>query len=173
LTSVTIPISVTSIGESAFAGCNGLKTVNWNAKNCGDFSHDYDYKPPFYQLKGITTFNFGNEVEKIPAYLCCELSGLTSVIIPNSVTSIGRNAFGGCSGLTSVTLGNSVTSIGNYAFYCTGLKDVKCFAKNPPSLINVSEPFYTYSIPLSVPAESVEKYKTAYGWSRFKTIIGI
>ena len=91
LTSVTIGNSVTSIGSRAFYNCSGLKTVNWNAKNCAGF--EYAGSAPFFGLTGITSFNFGNEVEKIPAYLCYQLSGLTSVTIGNSVTSIGIDAF--------------------------------------------------------------------------------
>ena len=108
LTSVTIGNSVTSIGWSAFSGCSGLKTVNWNAKNCADPSY---YYAPFEDLTGIKTFTFGNEVEKIPAYLCYGLSGLTSVAIPNSVTEIGLDAFAGCTGFTKV-------DISDLASYC-------------------------------------------------------
>ena len=123
LTSVTIPNSVTEIGSFAFDGCISLKTVNWNARNCADFSNS-DYAP-FQGLTGITTFNFGNEVEKIPAYLCYDHSGLKSATIPNSVKTISDYAFDGCSGLTSVTIGNSVTSIGYSAFSgCSGLTSV-------------------------------------------------
>ena len=122
LTSVTIPNSVTSIGSDAFSGCSGLTTVNWNAKSCADCSSS---NPPFNGLTGITSFNFGNEVEYIPAYLCYGVAGLTNVTIPNTVTSIGKYAFGGCTGLTSVTIGNSVTSIGYGAFSsCSGLTSV-------------------------------------------------
>ncbi|MBQ0073471.1 MAG: leucine-rich repeat protein, partial [Prevotella sp.] len=46
---------------------------------------------------------FGDEVEYIPARLCCYITCLTSVTIPNSVTSIGSSAFSECSNLTSVT----------------------------------------------------------------------
>ena len=34
LTSITIPNSVTSIGNYAFYGCTALVTLNYNAKNC-------------------------------------------------------------------------------------------------------------------------------------------
>ena len=124
LTSVTIPTSVTSIGYSAFSDCSGLTSVVWNAKNCEDFSSS-SYAL-FYDIRSnITSFTFGNEVERIPAYLCSEMKNLKEVTIPNSVTSIGQYAFEDCNGLTEVTIGNSVTSIGFNAFYvCSGLTKV-------------------------------------------------
>ena len=87
LTSVTIPNSVTSIGNSAFEGCCSLTSVTI---------------PNSVTSIGNSAFN--------------DCDSLTSVTIPNSVTSIGDAAFEGCSSLTSVTIPNSVTSIGNWAF---------------------------------------------------------
>ena len=128
LTSVTIGNSVTSIGDSAFSGCSGLTSVVWNAKNCSDFESS---SRPFANLTNIKTFEFGSEVERIPAHLCDVLTGLTRVTIPNSVTSIGEYAFYKCSDLTSVTIGNSVTSIGEGAFCdCSGLTSIKVESGN-------------------------------------------
>ena len=79
LTSITIPDSVTSIGSNAFRGCTSL----------------------------------------------------TSITIPDSVTSIGNGAFEYCRSLTSVTIGNSVTSIGDSAFYnCSKLTSITVNANN-------------------------------------------
>ncbi len=127
MTSVTIGNSVTSIGYDAFYKCTGLTSVTWNAKNCSDFSSSY---APFKGCINIKTFEFGSEVEKIPAYLCYGLTGMTSVTIPGSVTEIGSSAFSSCS-LTSVTIGNSVTEIGSYAFSaCWDLTSITWNAKN-------------------------------------------
>ncbi len=88
--SLTIPNSVTSIGYTAFCGCSGF-TGNLIIPN------------------SVTTIN-GSVFQ-----LCSGLTG--SLTIPNSVTSIGGMAFYGCSGFTgSLTIPNSVTSIGSDAF---------------------------------------------------------
>ena len=76
-------------------------------------------------------------------------SGLINVILPVSVSSIGGTAFSSCDSLTSVTI-NAVEppTFGLDMF------------KNSSQLSNIY-----------VPAESVEKYKTASGWSDYADII--
>ena len=96
LTSVTIPNSVTSIGNSAFESCDALTSVT-----------------------------IPNSVTSIGGYAFYWCSSLTSVTIPNSVTSIGNYAFYRCSSLTSITIPNSVTSIGYSAFaFCSSLTTI-------------------------------------------------
>ena len=114
LTSVTIPDSVTSIGDRAF-----------------------------YRNTELTSVTIGNSVTSIGdgAFLGC--TGLTSVTIGNSVTSIGDYAFNNCTGLTSVTIGNSVTSIGDYAFSgCTGLTEINWNAVSVENFNSNSNVFY-------------------------------
>ena len=116
LTSITIPESVTSIGDGAFNGCTGLTSVVWNAINCAD--PEYLWYAHFHDIcSQITSFTFGNEVEHIPASLCEDMSKLTSITIPESVTSIGSSAFDGCTAIMSITIPESVTSIGERGFY--------------------------------------------------------
>ena len=97
LTSITIPNNVTSMGREVFYECNNLTSVVWNAKNCKDF--DYSDSPFWWygdgniKISPITSLTFGEEVEHIPAYICCNMSSLESITIPQSVTSIGENAF--------------------------------------------------------------------------------
>ena len=138
-----IPNSVTSIGEYAFLGCDGLTSVT-----------------------------IPNSVTSIGEDAFCNCIGLTSVTIPNSVTSIGGYAFFNCRGLTSVTIPNSVTSIGTYAFsFCRGLTSVTCLAPNPPvcgdyALTDIDKSKCT----LYVLKESVNLYKIANQWKDFYNI---
>ena len=93
-------------------------------------------------------------------------SGLTSVVIPNSVTSIGIEAFWYCSGLTSVEIPNSVTSISVFAFSCcSSLKSVTSLNTTPPNLGNSAFSGLATDCVLYVPAESVDAYRAADGWS--------
>ena len=119
LTSVTIPNSVTSIGGFAFDGCSGLTSVS--IPNSVTFIGSN----AFWGCSGLTSVTIGNSVTSIEYMAFYGCSGLTSVTIPNSVTSIENYAFSGCSGLTSVSIPNSVTSIGGRAFEdCSGLTSV-------------------------------------------------
>lgn len=121
--SIDINSSITAIGEKAFDGCSGLKTVNWNVAGYADCQGPLT--APFYGLDGITAFNFGDNVERIPAYLCYGLSGLTSIDIPDNVTEIAEAAFSNCQGLASVTVSDNVKKIGNLSFSrCSNLTDV-------------------------------------------------
>ena len=110
LTSVTIPNSVTRIGESAFSGCSALTSVTIpdSVTSIGESA--------FSGCSALTSVTIPNGVTRIEAGAFSSCGVLTSVTIPNGVTSIGFRAFSGCSALPSVTIPNSVTSIGLSAF---------------------------------------------------------
>jgi hypothetical protein len=197
LTSVTLPNSVTEIGKYAFADCENLKSINVvkdNLHYCSENGVLFDntkktliqypcgIKGNYAIPNGVTTIEDG-------AFLVC--AGLTSVTIPNSVTSIGRGAFAGCTGLTcvtipnsvtkididafrdcsvltNVTIGNSITTIGTNAFLdCTGLTILTIENATPPEIYGPILSGVAKNITIYVPAESVEKYKTAKGWSEY------
>lgn len=98
LESVTIPAGVIEIGNSAFADCLSLQTVN---------------------AEYATLTAIGNE-----AFAGC--TALISISLPTSsgFTSIGDAAFYGCSALASITIPNAVTTLGVSVFQESGLVDL-------------------------------------------------
>ena len=138
LTSITIPASVTSIEEKAFAKCyslikaefasiESLCNIKFNESQSSNLScNPLTYAHHLYiDGQEVKKLVIPNSVTSIRDHTFKGCSGLTSVTIPNSVTSIGELAFSGCSGLTSVTIPNSVASIGDNAFSeCYGLTSI-------------------------------------------------
>jgi hypothetical protein len=110
LTSITIPDSMTSIGEHAFSGCRdslfdtitipGVKLVDgWAVGNTGSLSGSLDLTG----VRGIGDYAFSG------------CGGLTNVTISSNITSIATTAFDGCNKLWTTwyrTLANSSASDG-------------------------------------------------------------
>ncbi len=150
LETVTIGEDVQEIDINAFAECNNLTTVYWNAINCtkageGGYTSTPGrealyYRTVFYQCQQLSTFEFGDKVENIPAYLLAgyqkadpAMGEIGEITIPESVKSIGDQAFKqstitkfnfnaincadgreiliNSSRLTSITIGDKVTRI--------------------------------------------------------------
>ena len=115
---LTIPNSVTAIGDNAFYACRGFTgslAIPDSVTTIGTSA--------FYDCRGFTgSLTLGNSVQTIgdnAFNFCNKFTG--SLVIPDSATSIGDNAFYQCRGFTSLTLGNSVQTIGDNAFYlCDG-----------------------------------------------------
>jgi len=119
LHSVTIPDSVTSIGDRAFEYCRSLHSVTIpdSVKSIGGGA--------FYRCSSLQSVTIPDSVTSIGSYAFEGCESLQSVTIPDSVTNIGDRAFWDCSSLQSVTIPDSVTSIGDSAFYgCSSLRSV-------------------------------------------------
>lgn len=121
--SVTIPESVTSIGDSAFAGCHNLDSVTINdaATSIGNRA--------FTECPLTTTLSLGKKITTIGDEAFYDCRGLTSVTIPPSVTSIGKKAFLQCIHLKTLSFGENIKTnietIGDDAFYyCIELESV-------------------------------------------------
>ena len=114
-----IPNTVTTIGDYAFEGRNGLTsiTIPNSVTNIG-------YKA-FNACKSLTSVTIPNSVTIIGNSAFSYCSALTSVTIPNSVTSIGGYTFEKCTSLTAIDIPEGVTSIGSSAFSdCTSLTSI-------------------------------------------------
>ena len=95
ITSVTIPSSVTKIGDCAFVWLSNLQSIT-----------------------------IPESVTEIGYMAFCR-TGLTDIIIPNSVTKIGTDCFNASVNLKSITLSENITEIPVGMFrWCNGLEKI-------------------------------------------------
>jgi len=94
LTAITIPDSVTNIGNNVFYNCTNLATIRW-----------------------------GHGLTYLSAALFFNCSSLTNIVLPSEIKTIGEGTFVACSGLTNITL-TAVTTITGAAFGCEKLTSV-------------------------------------------------
>lgn len=93
---VSVPVSVKSIGEEAFAGNTGIYSVTLP--------------------KGLISIGYG-------AFRDCER--LSRITIPDSVTELGNGVFKGCTALKKVFMGTDLAKLGSGVFAgCDVLTDI-------------------------------------------------
>ena len=119
ITVVSIPDSVKTIREYAFAGCynltdiiipDGVTTIRNDA---------------FRECKSLKNVSFGKNISTIGSWAFYGCSKLESIILSDKVTTIDFQAFLGCSGLKSITLSESLTEISDDVFAgCSSLESI-------------------------------------------------
>ncbi len=138
---ITIPESVTHIGQRAFSECTNLKKIvipsnvtdfdrgvfaNCNAEeitilgNISKITTEF-----FYNCRELQKVNLPDSVTEIGprAFQWCE--SLTELYLPHNVTTICEDAFKWCTNLESITIPPSVSYIQRNAFRgCTSLKSI-------------------------------------------------
>ena len=129
-------------------------------------------------IEQFVTLPQGNHVIKyklknntvLPENMFSSCGDLISVTLPSSITSILATAFSSCEKLTSINinnnLGGNITSFGYNAFYyCKLLASIIIESTTPPVINGLFNSSYVPKI--YVPAESVDAYKSATGWSAY------
>lgn len=135
LQSATLPDTVTSIADYAFAETPALQSVNIPDAVMRIGSHAFDSSAistvsvsdssrlseldswAFYNTAQLASFNVPAGVKSIP-YSAFRNSGIQTItfVEGSSLESVGRYAFAKA-GLTSLSLPSTVTEVGSYAFY--------------------------------------------------------
>ena len=141
LENITLPNGLTSIGDRVFCSCSLLKNI--------------------VIPDGVT--NIGNS-----AFANCALKSLS---IPDSVINIGDYAFAGCE-FASITIPNSVSTLGAGAFSgCDSLTSIYMEKATPITLNRDILSASNYiNTTLYVPSGSLGAYQVANIWRNFWTI---
>ncbi len=129
VTSVLIPDSVSSIGNSAFEGCTALRSVTLGAGLSALQKNIFKDCAALESVKiseNCTTLGNHIKTSTNPGdYMFRNCVSLTSVDLPESLLSIGNYAFYDCSALETVTGGEGLGQVGKdivsgTAYYARG-----------------------------------------------------
>lgn len=134
IASLTIPDSITSLGNRVFYKCSGLRELSVGAglTEIEDYAFygcallekltlsDSITRIGNYAFRGctaLTEINFGSSVTEIGDFAFLGAENLKALSVPDSVTSIGKHAFRGMSSARQIILPSTVSTIGAHAFY--------------------------------------------------------
>lgn len=100
---------ISSISEDAFNGMAGLEsiTIPSTVTSIGD---------RVFKNTSISSIVIPNGVVSLGEYCFYNCDNLTTIELPDSVTSIGDYCFADCSKITTLNLGTGITSIPSHAF---------------------------------------------------------
>ena len=156
LTSVIIPEGVTSIPNNLFAACTSLTnvTIPSTVTSIGNYA--------FHSCAALTSIDIPSGVKSIGANAFYGCKALTKVTIPAEVTEIGEYTFSECSSLTSLEIPDNVSKIGAYAFYgCTSLASITV----PSGVTSIED--YTFHLCTSLASVSLPSTVTSIGKDAF------
>ena len=160
LQAITIPATVEEIDNSAFENCRSIQSITFEGATSPE-NGGASFAPA---AETSALWRIGNWA----FYNCHQLQHLT---IPESITEIGDAAFYGCTYLEDMTLPSTMRKIGDNTFaLCSKLQKIHVLALVPPTIC--AKTFYDVNraIPVYVPDEAVEDYKSDTYWQEFNII---
>ena len=163
LVSVTLPNSVTSIGQCAFRGCNSLASINIpnSVTSIG--------AEAFTGCKALKSINVPTGLTRIEEGTFYDCGSLAEITIPTNVTNIEAHAFENCGSLKIITIPSGVTNIGYHAFGgCYGLTSATI--QNPNLEFDFDDVFYECK-KLPRPSTIHESGNQSYNESKNQSIV--
>ena len=135
LPEIEIPNSVTEIAEYAFADCTNLKSIEIPS------SITRINNGTFYDCNSLTDVKIPSSVTEIGAgaFAAC---GFSSITLPNSIKEINASTFSSCIYLTDINMPDIVTTIGYSAF--AGCKSLENIDFLPDSVTSIGEGAFSY-----------------------------
>lgn len=119
LTSIKLPNSLESIGESAFQSCMALKEISIpdSVKSIKDFA--------FMGCSSLDKINFSTKLTSLGISVFKNCTAIKEISLTGTFSEIPESTFSGCSALTKIIIGNNIETIGKMAFSnCENLKEV-------------------------------------------------
>ncbi|MBR1498583.1 MAG: leucine-rich repeat domain-containing protein [Bacteroidaceae bacterium] len=113
ITSVSIPGTVTNLGERAFGDCHKLAKITFE-ESTQPLTLVYGYYGSFQYCDADKEVIVNRNLT--PSEGCPFYDNVTSAVIGGKATTVANSLFYGQRKMTSISIGNSVTSIGNGAF---------------------------------------------------------
>lgn len=146
LTTINLPEGLTSIGQRGFASCTSLTSINL-PEGLTDIGEEV-----FSGCTSLSDTTWPTNITRIEAGTFSGCNNLTSFDFSN-ITSIGNSAFSGC-GFKTIVIPENVTDIGNYVFSgCENLRSAKLpsnIEKISNGMFNNCKRFSEFEIPASV-----------------------
>lgn len=141
VTSVTLPSTISKIGQYCFADCEQMKSVNIPSA-----------------IKTISQYTFSNCVS------------LTSLEFPSSFTNFGSRCFENCTNLESIVIPASVENLGQGSFYyCDNIKTVRFLGKvpkiNESGLVKTASLYVPKDYLQDYKKAIGNKYQKIYAWT--------
>ena len=121
---LVLPEELTSIGHSAFYGCENLAVVKIPdmVRTIGVYA--------FGNCQSLVMLDLGSRVQVIGEGAFRNCTKLHTVRLPLGVTELGNKAFYRCESLSSITIPQGVQKMGSSVFaYCENLVSVTCYAR--------------------------------------------
>ena len=160
LTTMSIPINVTSIGNYVFDECTGLTSV------VGLQGISVLPLKCFHKCTNLTSFTIPSNITQINSY-SFYLSGITSLNIPSTVTTINDYAFYGMYGLASIYGFAGISSFSKFCFTsCILLTDITI----PPNILTIGEGAFQNSGLTSI---NIPSTVTSIGIAAFKNCVNL
>lgn len=119
ITSVSLPDTLTDIGQNAFSGCTQLQEVTIPD------SVEFLGFGAFLNCTGLKKIHFGGGLTSTGSQVMMNCSALEEATFAQGSTYIGTRFFRGCTALKKLVLADSITSVGTEAFKeCVNLEEV-------------------------------------------------